>query len=873
MEGFEQCDDGNRINDDGCTNECTVAVCGDGILQPEFEECDDGNRNNNDDCLNTCFLAYCGDGFIRTGFEECDDANSDNTDLCLNDCKFAKCGDGNVMEGVEECDDGNSDSTDSCTNSCVLAFCGDGFVWDGVEQCDDGNQINDDGCTNECTIATCGDGILQPELEECDDGNQSNNDDCLNTCTAARCGDGFLWEGVEQCDDGNQINDDGCTDECILETCGEELCEPDELCIDGVCTTTLQTLHIVDLSSMTYDWHLMMTTLQGIVNKDVARIYLIFDSFEDISHDRMWLDYYMTAFEVNTSELNNPLDLLDLFKNQINGYIVYDPLIPDTVNIASTLAAITDCIVIPPGFIQSMEELGITICDDLRGDFNGMDKVQIYQWAYENLWPSCNKNLIGNMSLPLWQIMEISHFFSNSDTLYIKFEDSDRSDGFGAKLESLSIYYGDEDVIYIDPASEDEANFMYIDSGSWIDRQNDRIADFDQFWIYKITLYPGVDAKLKMTIHNEYRVSISTNPLSEYQIVAEFLDHTRYIHSYMTHNSIRDLLISNSAMQIDLASDPGYWEEYLLKDRFYTSMNPLGRVFGWAAYRDGSQIKEGYYVRHASERKLTVLCSPGTSNFSVHHRLVATEEFQQNHIDPRIVSLQRDKVYVTFIISDGDALWAQLNHHSNRWFSPERGNIPINWEVQPLLYDLGKGILQYYYSSKTPNDYFIGAASGIGYTHPQEIPSSHLPLYIETTYQYLNQLNLRSLIIYPETEGEGSTNTVPQDIKLQYMNTMMNLFGFFDGYWPKTEEIFYTESSIWVPTRITPTGTPNELLNEIESYVEGKGRPYFLSINVAGYHIGPSELSYVVERLDPDVYKVVRADEFLIAAHLYMNSQ
>jgi cysteine-rich repeat protein len=53
LESGEQCDDGNRRNNDACTNWCKLARCGDGILGPG-EQCDDGNTNNGDACTNAC---------------------------------------------------------------------------------------------------------------------------------------------------------------------------------------------------------------------------------------------------------------------------------------------------------------------------------------------------------------------------------------------------------------------------------------------------------------------------------------------------------------------------------------------------------------------------------------------------------------------------------------------------------------------------------------------------------------------------------------------------------------------------------------------------------------------------------------------------
>ena len=42
VEAGEDCDDGNRFNDDGRSNTCQRANCGDGQVNPLEEDCDDG---------------------------------------------------------------------------------------------------------------------------------------------------------------------------------------------------------------------------------------------------------------------------------------------------------------------------------------------------------------------------------------------------------------------------------------------------------------------------------------------------------------------------------------------------------------------------------------------------------------------------------------------------------------------------------------------------------------------------------------------------------------------------------------------------------------------------------------------------------------
>ncbi len=111
------------------------------------------------------YVPYCGDGMKNRPSEQCDDGNSVNTDACTNGCLNPTCGDGYVYSGVEECDNGAANTSSctppyggSC-NYCDAAtcvrvtitgpFCGDGHI-DTGEQCDDTNTTSGDGCSATC---------------------------------------------------------------------------------------------------------------------------------------------------------------------------------------------------------------------------------------------------------------------------------------------------------------------------------------------------------------------------------------------------------------------------------------------------------------------------------------------------------------------------------------------------------------------------------------------------------------------------------------------------------------------------------------------------------------------------------------------------
>ncbi len=252
----EQCDDGNRLDHDGCTSTCMVeGFCGN--LDVEVgEECDDGNFDDGDGCTASCQTETgCGNGRLEVG-EQCDDDNLTDGDgcsaRCLDEVPGSFCGNG-IHELGELCDDGNTDSGDGCSADCKREDgCGDGEV-QAPELCDDGNAISGDGCSDNCRVEfvcgneyceaqnyetcylcpvdccpDCGNGVLD-EGEECDDGNHDEGDGCNKGCGdedgLAECGNG-LWEAGEECDDNNLTIHDGCSDTCRLEfECGDQVCE------------------------------------------------------------------------------------------------------------------------------------------------------------------------------------------------------------------------------------------------------------------------------------------------------------------------------------------------------------------------------------------------------------------------------------------------------------------------------------------------------------------------------------------------------------------------------------------------------------------------------------------------------------------------
>jgi cysteine-rich repeat protein len=109
----------------------TIAVfnCGDGILDVP-EECDDGQSNSdhpNAACRTDCTLARCGDNIVDTGAGETCDGSNPGASGCRS-CRPASsvagctcCADGAVQSGGDEaCDDGNAIDADGCSGACTV---------------------------------------------------------------------------------------------------------------------------------------------------------------------------------------------------------------------------------------------------------------------------------------------------------------------------------------------------------------------------------------------------------------------------------------------------------------------------------------------------------------------------------------------------------------------------------------------------------------------------------------------------------------------------------------------------------------------------------------------------------------------------------
>jgi hypothetical protein len=147
------------------------------------------------------------------------------------------------------------------------------------------------------------------------------------------------------------------------------------------------------------------------------------------------------------------------------------------------------------------------------------------------------------------------------------------------------------------------------------------------------------------------------------------------------------------------------------------------------------------------------------------------------------------KVYITFMSNEGDTAISLWDRFFGAWDKPSRGKAPINWGINPANVEEFPALFEYFYNTRTPNDYFVVAASGSGYMIPRA--SRDLEPFLrltdrgqafincreidvwgpsrESMDRYADRLPwLRAITVVPEVMPAGATNvfTVGRDHRI-----------------------------------------------------------------------------------------------------------
>lgn len=204
----------------------------------------------------------------------------------------------------------------------------------------------------------------------------------------------------------------------------------------------------------------------------------------------------------------------------------------------------------------------------------------------------------------------------------------------------------------------------------------------------------------------------------------------------------------------------------------------------------GNAIVLGWYSTERSG--ITTASEYGIGTLPADHYMSATVYSGTDHhiripAVPKKPELE-NRVYAALFISDGDNIQYTQRAMRRIWdrSAESRGQVALNWTIAPGLVDIGPGILNYYYTTATPNDCFVTGPSGMGYMMPFNTlaePGAPVGLhladadrtagYCRLTETYLQRSGIRVVTIWDDATPMHRT-TYEQQCRTLYGATVQN---------------------------------------------------------------------------------------------------
>lgn len=150
-----------------------------------------------------------------------------------------------------------------------------------------------------------------------------------------------------------------------------------------------------DLGGASTHTGLALTVLQGLVNREQPRIYL--------TQHPDWGQHAVTpkwregirARGHSLVEVKEPLDLLTIFSRNVKGAVIYEsdleknPSALHKLNALTLYCSLNDAV---PLTVEMNDRVQLPVLFDSRGRLGSAKEA--YEWAYRELWPEANHNLL-----------------------------------------------------------------------------------------------------------------------------------------------------------------------------------------------------------------------------------------------------------------------------------------------------------------------------------------------------------------------------------------------------------------------------------------------------------------------------------------------
>ncbi|GCE07480.1 hypothetical protein KDAU_48090 [Dictyobacter aurantiacus] len=448
----------------------------------------------------------------------------------------------------------------------------------------------------------------------------------------------------------------------------------------------------------------------------------------------------------------------------------------------------------------------------------------------------------------------------NRNRPQIYLEEGQPAEGVDTWLQSLGIPY----IMHADPW---EVIYKYIATARGVIVYDPNIIDTVNVATTMAGLYDGVVVspqllkRLTGTTYNmpilaDLRGKFSSNlqadiwqvknlwPLASHRLLIGLLPTTpsRLLGRVTTYGYLRDYAVANRAMVFWFSLQSP--TQAALFRQVLAGVKPGTPYLGW-------YDKEFRGVRLTSSYGVYTIAADYFSNLTVFSGVRAPSLIQRIVPTPPL----RNKIYLTFTMSEGDNF--QYVQHTMRhlWDDPERGQVPLNWSINPLLYDAAPTILNHYQLTASANDYLVAGPSGGGYVYPSNWLFSNLNSFMRQSSTYMRKTGLHVVFILDDRLA------IPSYVSKAYSD-YAHTSGILYNWWNPTSYTTIATGNMPVSTQVTATSR-QEMLNAIRLSASRWNRrsPLFLSALAISWSLSPTDIKYVADHLGPN-YVVVRGDQY-----------
>ena len=159
-------------------------------------------------------------------------------------------------------------------------------------------------------------------------------------------------------------------------------------------------IYVVNTTGLPLSDKFSLVSLQGIVNRGRASIYLNND--DPAKPETGWLNANLGGQNYTFSNLTH---ILETFGAKLNGIVVYAEEFPDTINLATTLAGLFDCLICNKTRAQEFHgQFSLSVWYDLSiGEWAGNPPSSVfYVKAFERFFKMCDQKTLATINPFLW---------------------------------------------------------------------------------------------------------------------------------------------------------------------------------------------------------------------------------------------------------------------------------------------------------------------------------------------------------------------------------------------------------------------------------------------------------------------------------------